>query len=186
MADKRTQRAQEKRAKDKKKRTKAREVRSVTHAKVGTGLGSAVKLPVGECWVSDNWDQQGAQVAVAFSRMSGQGLGTVAFFECDLAERGVVEASTFTRVSADQVMGTAGQKGGERTMMVADPALAVKVVTTARGLGEVAGVAEACQLFGDVRAEDCRDDVLTGPSQAKQPPRDGGIFGAIGRLFGIE
>ena len=83
-------------------------------------------------------------------------------------------------------MGSAGQKGGERTMMVEDPTLAVKVVTVARGLGEVSGVAEACRLFGDVRAEDCVEDVLTGPPEAKPPPRDGGIFGAIGRLFGIE
>ena len=114
MADKRTQRAQAKRAKEKKKRSKAREARAHANRTVGSGLASALKLPVGECWVSDNWDQRGARVAVAFSRMSAQGLGAVAFFECDLAEGGVIEASTFTRVTPDQVMGSAGQKGGEK------------------------------------------------------------------------
>jgi hypothetical protein len=186
MADKRTQRAQAKRAKDKKKRSKARDARAQAHRKVGSGLASSLKLPVGECWVSDNWDQQGAKVLVAFSRMSGQGLGAVAFFECDLAEGGVTEVSTFTRVTPDQVMGSAGQMGGERTMMVEDPTLAVKVVTVARGLGEVSGVPEACRLFGEVRAEDCAEEVRTGQPEPVRPPRDGGIFGAIGRLFGIE
>ncbi|TNE84680.1 MAG: hypothetical protein EP330_28840 [Deltaproteobacteria bacterium] len=186
MADKRTQRAQKKREKDKKKREVARQSRGPATQKAGKGLGSSAQLPVGECWVSDNWDQRGAQVAVAFSRMNAQGLGAVAFFECDLAEHGITEVSTFTRVTPGQVMGTAGQNGGERTMMEADPALAVKIAHTARGLGEVDGVSEAFVLFGDVRPEDCADEILTGPPEPKRPPKDGGIFGAIGRLFGIE
>ena len=189
MADKRTAKAQRKREKDRLKRSRAKKQRRGVGA-TGSGMRAAAAWPLGDCWVSEGYDQPGAEVLVAFSRMHGTGRGSVAFFSLDLAEQGVVAVDTFSKVTPMQVMGEMGQRAGEeRQVIQADPALVVKLVYEARTLGaEPGGVAEAMRLFGDVRPEDCDEEFVVGlPDTDEVEMKEPGMFGRLNRwLFGTR
>lgn len=185
MADKRAQRAQKKREKDRKKRQAARSKRGTR--KTSTSLAAAAGWPLGECWISDNWDQRGANVLVGFSRMPSGGLGAAAFFELDLAEDGVTKVDAYRRVNSDQVMGEAANRAGERTVLALDPALGVKLVHAARELqdSEPSKLGDAMVLFGDIGPEDSDEEILTGLDDTEEVETETGLFYGVRRFFGL-
>lgn len=189
VADKRTAKAQKKREKDRLKRSRAKKERR-GGGTTGSGMRAASSWPLGECWVSEGYDQPGAQVLAAFSRMHGTGRGSVAFFSLDLAEEGVISVDTFSKVTPMQVMGEMGQRSGEgRQVMEAEPALVVKLVHEARTLGQAPqGLDDAMRLFGDVRPEDCDEEFIVGlPGTDEFAAPEPGLVGRFSRwLFGTR
>ncbi|MCO4744779.1 MAG: hypothetical protein KC912_08320 [Proteobacteria bacterium] len=185
MADKRTQRAQKKREKARKKRAGKQHV---GRAAASGGLKSAAGWPTGDCWATDTYDQRGTDVLVCFTRQNESGRVAAAFFEIDLTEEGVRKVQTFGNVTDQQVMGEIGQRSDEDTTVVqVDPSLAVKIVLAARDLMDDApkGYGDAVGLFGEIDPEDALEDIPTGYEPTEEVVVPTGLFSGVKRFFGL-
>jgi hypothetical protein len=147
----------------------------------------AAGWPVHECWATEEWYEQGARVHVTFARRHESGRVAAAFFDVDLAEAGVVQASWRDDLTEQGYRYEVSERAQERVMREVEPALAVKIVQEGlawgerRGHDQAEGAARAMALFGDVRASKARDAVLTGrPDVVEREPRKG----LMGWLFG--
>jgi len=189
MVSKREARAIKSRQKKKKRRESARATRgSRKKAPTGTGLGASISWPVGDCFVSQNWYEQGPRVHAVFSRRHSDGRVAAAIFEVDLGWEGVVDVTTFTNISDAILTGEIGRRSDELAIATADPELIVKVIKTGldfgreNGVKQADGVDKAMRLFGEVSGEGCDLDVHTGD----EPTEESAVKKATGFLAGIK
>ena len=180
--DKRTQRQQKKRAKQKKSREAAQARRRGQSSKGAGGFSAAADWPLGECYASATWYEQGAHVIAAFTRTHPSGRTAVAWFEVDLAERGVVGVHTGVVPQAEQALGFIGQyTSDEEPVLESTPELVAKLVLAAAAHGRAGGhaqpsdLAEATSLFRGVDPEGCTHDILVGP-KPPPPPKKKTLF----------
>lgn len=194
MAKKNTRRDQKKREKQKKKRAEARKTRGSRAAPVQaavvreTGIAGWESWPVSDCYLSENWSDQGARVHAAFVRENDEGRCAAAFFEVDLKTEGVTEVLSRGNVSYAAVQGEMARRSelSKKAMLVADPALVAKLVLTGvdygrdQGLSPPKGLDEALRLFGDIDPEDAPESILVGtppPPPAKKKSLFSVLFG---------
>jgi hypothetical protein len=190
MAGKNDQRAQKRREKQRKKREDARKVRGSRKPEVpqpgerlDRGLKGAHGWPVGECYLSEDWHEQGARVHAGFVRQNTDGRLAAAFFEVDLRSEGVVECVARGGVSEGGVQAEMARRSElcDKAMLVAEPDLVVKVVNTGLALTRSAGRAlpdgldEAIALFGDLDGSTAEVAVLTG-DPPPPPPKKKSLF----------
>jgi len=180
-----------------KKRLKRRKVQSTRGSRKVLGMAAdkmeqARRWPMWDCWVSQGWEQQGAQVHCCFARRHDDGRIAAAFFELDLAEKGVLAVAARSPVTAAEVHAELGRRSGEDTaLMSCEPTLVVKLVDSARDFGEKQGIDQpsglkrARRLFGSVSGRKSPHEILVGrPDQEApaRPPKEGWFSGLKRRL----
>lgn len=189
-------RAQLKREKQKRKREEARASRGSRRppdasAPARPSIDGAGRWPLGECYLSENWTEQGARVDAAIVREHSDGPVAVAFFTVDLRRDGVVEADA-RAVPAGSVHYAMAQRS-ERSglaMRVAEPALVAKLVRVglehgrANGARDVAGLAAALAVLGDLDGAAAPEAILVGEPPPPPPERPPSLLGRLlDRLF---
>jgi len=197
VSKQREHRKAKKREKVKKRRTAAQQKRGSRRVlgMAADRIEQARRWPMASCWASDNWHEQGAHVHVAFTRRHDDGRMAAAFFELDLADKGVVHVLADAPMTQAEIHGELAKRGHDgRALFEIDPMLAVKLVNTARDWGvkqghdQHSGLQRAQRLFGGVRGSKAREEVRTGypdPNAPKAPPAsDGMLSGLKKRLFG--
>lgn len=194
MGTKKDSRRAKKREKKRKKRQQARASRGSRQVP-GQGGGrvsvdTALRWPVGECYLSQGWDEQGARAHAVFSRRSRTGRVALAVFEVDLAERGVLSASLSTGVAdVDLQLALAEISSEDRAMIAHDPPQVVRLVTEGRDHGREAGHAQhpaaerAMRLFGDVDPSAATQPIPVG-DEPPEPESSGLLDSLKSRLFG--
>jgi len=193
MAQKKHQRAQKKREKQRKKRDSARRDRgsrsppiSQSTEPVHRGLQGAEAWPVGECYLSADWHEQGARVHAGFVRESTDGRRAAAFFEVDLREQGVVDCLARGGVSLGGIQAEMARRSElvDQAMLVAEPDLVVKLVHAGVQLAEAHGtprpsaLSEALALFGELDGSTAPEAILTG-SPPPPPPKKKSLFSLL-------
>lgn len=196
MSKQREHRRAKKAEKTKKKRSKAQGSRGSRRV-VGMSADAirrASRWPVWECWISQNWRDVDGPVHACFSRQHDDGRVAASFFEVDLLTRGVVEARGKAGVEPVQVHQELARRSTEEApMMSVDPALVVKLVSTAADYGRKQGheqpsnLSHASGLFGDIRGSRCREDIpVGGPDAAPVAASSGeGWFASVKRSLGF-
>lgn len=185
-----------KREKQRKKRTEAQTKRGSRKVLGMTAdrMEQASRWPMWDCWASQNWHEQGAHIYCCFARKHDDGTVAAAFFELDLAERGVVEVGTKAPSSQGEVHAELARLAGDDTPIVGvDPTLVVKLVDTARDFGEKrghvqpSGLAHARRLFGGVRGSKNKSEILVGEPDPNAPPpkASGGWFAGVKSALGL-
>ena len=175
MGSKRQHRQQKKNEKRKKARSAARRERGSRFvAAPGASVKGAESWPVGECYLSAHWPEQGALVHAVFVRQHSDGRAVAAFFEVDLAERGITEAATHGPHSAGQIQTLLADRYQE-PMLVVPAELIVKVVHTGATLSEpTSSFQEVSALLGDTPESD--EVLYTGPAPEEKPKKKS-LFG---------
>ena len=185
-----------KREKQRKKRTAARSTRGSRKVLGMTAdwMERAGRWPLFDCWASQNWHEQGAHVYCCFARRHDDGTVAAAFFEIDLAERGILEVSTKAPVApADVHAELARLASDDHAIMSVDPTLVVQLVDAGWNLGrengqsQPNGVKRARKIFGSTHASNGRHEILTGhpdPNAPKAAP-SGGLFSGIAKRLGL-
>jgi hypothetical protein len=180
VADKRTHRAQKKRAKHKRKREEARRARAERTPKAPRAGGrvsvrEATDWPVGDCYLSSSWHEHGAKAHGAFVRTHSSGRMAAAFFLADLEHGGITEVVAHGDVSLAAVQGEMARRSEASgdPMLVVEPDLVVKVFETAAAMvDDPPPEAEALRaLFGDVDGSGTDFTLLTGTPPPPDPPR---------------
>ncbi|MCA9492530.1 MAG: hypothetical protein KC621_21500 [Myxococcales bacterium] len=167
----RDQRRAKKLAKQKKRRSNAsRPARSP--ADVARDPSQGLHWPAGECWVSQDWDQPGARLAVVLSRVGEGGAAVVAAFTLDRSGPGVLSAKAIGGLRTVHVQGQAAKLSEElgTAMMEVAPGLAAELVRDAalNGAGELPeGWEEASSLLAGIAPIDI--GVPFGPEEAEAP-----------------
>lgn len=186
MADKRSQRQKKTREKQRKRReAKQKERRQLNRASRG-GLSDAVRWPVGDCYLSQHWHEQGAHVHAAFVRTHASGRSAVALCEVDLATRGLIDCKVMVVDSEDHVRGLISERSEPYAMLDTAPELVVKVIVEGAVHGRAAGFtpprtyAKAQPLFAGVDPADSPHELLLGegPPEPEEKP------GWFSRLLG--
>ena len=189
MAKRDGNRAQKRREKQRKKRQAARKERGSRKPEVPTGdpvsrgLKGADAWPTGECYLSEDWFEQGARVHAGFVRESSDGRRAAAFFEVDLRRDGVVECMARGGVSIGGIQAEMARRSdlAGKAMIVAEPDLVVKVVHTGLDLARDAGrplpdgLDAAMGLFGDLDGSTAELAILTG-EPPPPPPKKKSLF----------
>lgn len=190
MADKRTQLAKKKRAKQKKKREAASVARALRTPKTpATGarraaVSDAAGWPLGEGYLSSTWHEQGAKVHGCFVREHANGRVAAVFFHADLENGGLTEVLAHGDVHPDSVHGEMARRSelSGDAMMTTDGHLVAKVFHTALALGgePPADLDTLTTFFGDVDGSEATFEILTGtppPPPEKRKSLLGWLFG---------
>lgn len=174
-----------------KKLQKQREKRE-TRSRPGRGPNDAAKdpgqargWPVGDCWVSQTWDEPGARVDAVFSRVHANGAAVVARFTLDRSGPGLVRAEVRSGLRAEHVTAHAGQLGEESGTPLVETTsdVVAALVRDAVAHGQAArpdGADAALDLLSGI--SEAALDVPFGPAAPK--PERGGVVGWISRWFG--
>jgi hypothetical protein len=141
--------------------------------------------PVGDCWVSQTWDEPGTKVDAVFSRVQANGAAVVATFTLDRSGPGLLRAEVFGGLRAEHVTSHAGRLGEESGTALIETTAAVVVAlvrdAVARGAnGTPPDAAAALDLLAGV--EPATLDVPFGPPPPKH--ERGGVVGWLSRWFG--
>jgi hypothetical protein len=191
VSTKRERRKAKKGEKQKKKRSGAQKRRAASTVSARRA-GAASDWPVGECYISEHWHERGAQVHAVFSRRHTGGAVAYAHFEVDLTERGVIEASDH-RVDQEQLLHAQLAGWSERkAMVVAEPALVVKLVTEGKAYGREnghrppKGYGDAISLFGEVDPGSCTHIIDVGEADTDEvPKKKESWLGGLKKRFGM-
>lgn len=185
MGTKRQSRKKKKAEKRKKLRAEVRATRGSRAAPGGSArvnMDTALRWPTGECYLSENWHEQGAHVAAIFTRRSRSGRVVAAVFDVDLAEQGVIQAGIRGGLSDVDVHAELARLSGEGTAMMArDSALVAKLVTEAwafadgKGREQAHNYAKVARIFGDVDLSEASEVILVG---TEPPPPEKKSIGA--------
>lgn len=185
-----------KREKQRKKRTKAQSTRGSRKVMGMTAdwMERAGRWPLFDCWASQNWHEQGAHVYCCFARRHDDGTVAAAFFELDLAEKGVLEVSTKAPIAPADVHAELSRLATDDIAIVGvDPTLVVQLVDAAWDLGrdnghsQPSGLKRARKIFGSTHASKGRHEILTGTPDPNAPKQaeSGGLFSGIAKRLGF-
>ncbi len=186
MADKATQRRQARAEKQKKTRAEAAAKRARLQAKAGPALDPRARgWKLGEAWITEGWDEPGATVLGAFSRVGPGGAHAIAILEVDLAGRGLIEAEALTVGSDAAATAAVVARAGERGLQGCPPERIVRLANEGRRRSAEAsrppheGMPAVFHLFGELEPE-AGDDLFRGapPAPASSGP------GLLDRLTG--
>jgi hypothetical protein len=195
MSTQQDQRRARRLEKQKKKRSEASEARARRTARQQATQDptQAGRWPIGECYLTEGWHEDGAQVSAVFIRQSESGARAVALFDCDLAARGVLRAEARLAQDERELNTLLAMRSEQRALLSLEPELVVKLVLTAAAYGAANGspppetYKAAIALFGDVDPEACPITIPVGPASAPSPaptPAPGLIRGLFGRWLG--
>ena len=190
MGTRRDSNRQKQAEKKKKSREDARTTRGSRPGPGGAPVdpGVALRWPVGECYLSDNWPDQGARVAAVFTRRSRGGRVAIALFDVDLAEEGVVAADLRAGSDFDLQSIVSRLSIDGRSMVVREPSLVVKLVRAGaehgRSLGHAphGAYARCSRVFGDVDPAKASDEIKVGTEPSANPPPKPAGEGLFARL----
>lgn len=191
MTDKKAQQRRGRRLeKQKKKRADAsRPARGTAPSAVAADPRPARDWPLGECWLSDGWDEPGARVHAVLSRTHADGRTAVAVFELDRSGPGLVSARARGGLRPEHVAGESSRLSQEFgvTMLETSPALVASLVADARVAGaadDPPGSSDALALLAGVATEPVQP--AFGPAEAAETkaPREGLLARLSRRLFG--
>jgi len=188
VADKRTQRKQKKREKQRKKREAKQRERREQNRDARGSLSTAVRWPVGTCYLSQNWHEAGARCHAAFVRTHASGRSAVVLCEVDLAERGIIDCKVDLLPSEDHVRALMVERSEEHAMLETSAEQVVRVILEAEAHGRTGGhtppraIEKARPLWADVDPEQAEFGVLTGGGD--EPDGDQAKKGWFSRLFG--
>ncbi len=198
MSKKREHRQAKKKERKRKKRDQARASRGsrrvLTENTSGADMEDAALWPVGECYVSSNWFERGVVVQAGFTRVHSDGRKAAAFFEVDLADKGVIACVAKAGLTEAHIQGELVRRSSEETpMLLIEPELVVKLVETGADWGSGRGnklppaFDKGQRLFGDVRSADCAHEILCGTEDEPAPaaPPSDGMFAALKRRLGM-
>ena len=187
MAGKRNQREQKKREKQRKRRTAKQKERRDANRGAGGTLDAALRWPVGICYLSQNWHEQGAHVFAAFVRTHGSGKSAVVLCEVDLGTRGIIDCKHAIVPSEAHVQGLMAEHSEEHAMLETSAELVVKVLIEGEAHGRKSGhspprsIEKARPLWADVDPEDSPHDLLLGEAPPQAEKKGGGW---LSKLFG--
>jgi len=198
VSKKREHRQAKKSERKRKKRDSARESRGsrrVVGAKTGSAsVEEAATWPVGECYVSSNWHERGAHVHAGFTRTHADGRRAAAFFEIDLAERGVIGCAAKMGLAEASIQGELVRRSSdEKPMLAIEPELVVKLVKAGAAWGAQRGGSlppayeKGLRLFGTVDGATCPHEIRCGTEEdpAPAPAPTGGMFASFKRRLGL-
>jgi len=195
MSTKRERRRQQKLEKQKaKQKAKRREGKASRQGlddpreRRGAPLATAAGWTTGTAYLSANWSERGAHVHAAFTRHQADGRIAAAFFEVDLAERGVIAVKSGTSYNESRILAEVGRRSEPEAMVEADPGLVAKVVHEGHrwgvehGHSPPRGFEEALALMADMDPENYTTKIACG---REEPPkrRSGGLFTSIKGWF---
>ncbi|MBN2798119.1 MAG: hypothetical protein JXX28_03160 [Deltaproteobacteria bacterium] len=183
-----------------KKRARQKKTRQAAQASRGSRPGTSgptkVRLdvvrawPVWECYLSENWHEQGATVHAIITRRSGQGALAVATVQADLGVRGVVEHNLVGGLQeADLNRAVMAMSAEGVGMVMREPELVAKVLTTAAAYGVEMGFElpkgweRVVRFIDDIDVSAASDEILTGIPGAPEV-KPGMLAGLRQRLFG--
>jgi len=154
----------------------------------GGSLATAVGWTAGTAYLSANWSERGALVHAVFTRNRADGRIAAAFFEVDLAERGVIAVKSGTSYNEARILAEVGRRSEPVAMMEADPGLVAKLVHeghrwgVSQGHEPPRGLDEALALMADMDPENYPTKI---PCGREEPPkrRSGGLLTAIKGWF---
>ncbi len=191
MSKQREHKAAKKREKNRLKRKKAQASRG--SRRVMGASADAVKQagtwPMWEAWATEDWYERGAHVHVCFSRKHDDGRIAAAFFELDLADKGILDATARTDATVQAVRMELGRRSGdEKAMVEVEPDLVVKLVDTAHHWGEKHGhpvpssFQRARGVFGSTSGRHCDHEIRCGTHDPNEAPAASGQDGWFSKL----
>lgn len=183
------QKREKKRLKDKRRAVEARKRRRTSLVKSPQKL---IGLPLSDCYISEQWHEQGPTIVAAVSRSHPNGRIAAALFTVDLAQKGVTGAELVRDLEADQLPSLLSRRGGESAIVECAPPLVARAVAAGLALGNESGIhpargyAEAAVLLKGIDPEDCPHEILTGPppaepSKVKKP----GLLDGLKKRLGL-
>jgi len=189
MGSKRQQRRQKKLAKKKKKRqARSRPGRDRTNAPDGgADPQRGLAWPVGPCFLSDNWHEQGSTVDVVITRVAEAGEAVAGVFVVDLHTDGVRDGTLRGGLDASQLPSLAAQASERsgRAMVDIAPSQAAAVLAAGASLGVSADSRSAMAIADGLEPDDAPIAIHTGEPEAPPPPKEEGWFSRlIGKLVG--
>jgi len=198
LTKKREHRAAKKKERQRKKRDKARATRGSRQV-LGAATGSAdmdeaILWPLGECYISSNWHERGPLVHAGFTRVHTDGRKAAAFFEVDLADKGVLDCVAKAGLQEANIQGELVRRSSDdNPMLVIEPELVVKLVEAGAAWGKSRGNAlppaydKGHRLFGSVRGGDSPHEILCGTEEAPAPAPEAadGMFASFKRRLGF-
>ena len=188
MQDKHRKQRQAKRA-QRNKRKRANASRPgvggpIARVSAGGSVAKGRTWPVGECYVSEGYDEPGASVDLVFSRSRPEGSAVIATFAIDRSGAGLRSARAIGGVRKEHVAGECGnlsERSG-RAMVGCAPGLVAALVddAIANGEGGEDAAADALSLLEGV--ERLELPVPFGPEQAEEDDgaKGKGWFGWLG------
>ena len=144
------------RQKHKVKRAAAQQARKRRTATTSASPSKAKGWPLGEAYLSENWDDWEATVHGVISRTNATGTSTFATLTVDLAEEGLTELKLYEGLPAQQIAAWAGTKAEDTAMFSADPAAVARLLRDGitlrkdKGSPDLPGQAKVLALFADV------------------------------------
>lgn len=185
-AEKKKLRDRDRRAAAARTREQVKQLRSVEPAE-------AASWPVADCYISQNWPEQGPTIHAVFTRKHASGTIAAALLEIDLAERGVISAELMIGVEPIRLYAELERRSQPVSLLIVDPGLVVKAAREGATFGEMQGyeqpeaLIEAIVLFGDTPS--APQQLLTGTGKAKAEPEPaaegGGFLSSLRRKLGF-
>ena len=202
MASKRDriqQKARERKRNRDKERLKAAAKRREHNASLSqASMDQVLSWSEGECYLSQDWHEQGAHIWAIFTRRHPSGRCAAAMFELDLAEEGVQEVELLLGVAEDQLMMRLANLSQKHPLVVTGGEMVVHAVRTAESWSKAQeyelpeGFAEAVRLFGDFKLPPGMPDFKVGreagDAKRLQPPVEPqaeGIWGRVKKRLGF-
>ena len=133
----------------------------------GLMMRSASRLPILKCWVSADWKKERFGTVI-FARGRPEGLVAASSFIADIGCLGVKSAFGRADLTEDEFRGMFGRLARSTPLIECEPAFAVKLVTgsyeyaLALGFKPDPDYFYAREIFGDVRATDCQEEIEFG------------------------
>ncbi len=195
MGSKNDQRRSKRRQKQKKSRTEAQQSRKARQ-RVGKATPSrSASWPLGDCWISENWHEPGAEIHAIFSRVHADGTAAGVVLHADLSERGLISVDNHVGVPEGVITNKVVELADSATFIATDAAQVVRLVEDALGVGRANGhtqptkrLAEAREIFGDVDADDAPYDFAlpedVSDEETDEIPSSKGFTHRLKQLFG--
>jgi hypothetical protein len=173
------QKREKKRLRDQKRQVSARQQRRSSKT---TRIDKLAQLPLGECFASECWHEQGPpSVWAAISRRHPNGRIAAGIVHLDLHTKGILRAEVHPALPQGQLEARLGQYADGDALTACEPSLVAALIDaaqrmdTAPGQGRIAALDDVMALLEGVDGADCPHEIWTGPATASEerPPRTG-------------
>lgn len=184
--------AEKKKLRDRERRAVAARTREQTRQLSGATAEEAVLWPIADCYISQNWPDQGPTIHAVLTRKHAGGTVAAALFEIDLAEKGVLSAELMIGVEPIRLYAELERRSQPISLLIVDEGMVVKAVQEGSAFGVKQGhpqpenLAEVMALFGD--AKPAPQQLLTGTgkkSASEATEEGGGFFSSLRRKLGF-